>query len=267
MSLPRREVLKHLGLTGVGMALSACGGGSGDSEPTPTATPPFPTTTETPTNTPTPASTETPTSSPTPSASPTATFLPPPSCVLTPEQTSGPFFLDTGLLRRDITEGVPGAALRLILHIVDADDGCAPIRDAVVEAWHADADGVYSGFTQAQGNPRDASGETFLRGFQVSDENGMVEFLTIYPGWYPGRTVHIHIKVLLDATSLVTSQLYFPDSLTDEIHAQAPYDARGPRTTLNAADVIFRNGGESLIVDVDGGDAVSFVVGVSDQTS
>ncbi len=257
--LPRRQLLKQLGLTGVGIALSACGGGSGSSSATPTETAAVPTATDAPTRTVTPTVV--------PSASPTATFVPTPSCVLSPEQTQGPFFLDTGLLRRDITEGVPGAPLRLSLNLVDIDRECAPIRDAVVEAWHADVDGVYSGFTQAQGNPRDATGETFLRGFQVSDENGRVAFDTIYPGWYPGRTVHIHIKVLLDATRLLTSQLYFPESVTNEVFTQPPYDARGNRGTGNADDALFRNGGESLIVDIDAGDAgdyvASFIVGVS----
>jgi protocatechuate 3,4-dioxygenase beta subunit len=173
--------------------------------------------------------------------------------VLTPEQTEGPFFFDTGWLRRDITEGKPGEPLRLTLQLVNVDAGCAPIRDAVVEAWHADADGVYSGFNRSAGNLADTAGETFLRGYQVSDDNGRVEFDSIYPGWYPGRTVHIHLKVILDGTRLLTTQLYFPDELTDAVHALEPYNARGARDTTNGADSIFTGGGsdsESLILDV-----------------
>jgi protocatechuate 3,4-dioxygenase beta subunit len=243
-TLARRQLLKQLGLAGFGLALSGCSGGDDDGD-----TPATPTPSQAPTSTAVPSATPSATFEPTPSASPTATFEPP-SCILTPEQTQGPFFIDTGLLRRDITEGFAGAPLELVLRLVDAGDGCAPIRDAVVEAWHADAAGAYSGFTPAQGNTRDTTGETFLRGYQITGGDGRVEFATVYPGWYPGRTVHIHIKVVLDGTRLLTSQLYFPDPLSDEVYLQPPYDARGPRRTLNDSDGIFANGGEDLVLDV-----------------
>lgn len=118
------------------------------------------------------------------------------SCTLTPEQIEGPYFLDTGLLRREIAEDRVGIPLRLDLRLAAVAGGtCAPLRGALVEAWHADAEGVYSGYDRAQGNLRDAAGETFLRGYQVSDDRGAVRFSTIYPGWYPLRAVHIHLMV------------------------------------------------------------------------
>jgi protocatechuate 3,4-dioxygenase beta subunit len=160
------------------------------------------------------------------------------SCLLTPAQTEGPFFYDTGLERRDIRDGKPGALLELGLRVVDAES-CAPISGALVEVWHADAAGVYSAFDVAQGNSGNAAGQTFLRGFQATDASGQVEFLSVYPGWYPGRTPHIHIMVLLPGareSALLTTQLYFPESVTDAVYATEPYAARGPRSTTNASD-------------------------------
>ena len=152
------------------------------------------------------------------------------TCVLTPAQTEGPFFTETGLMRSDIREGKPGVALALNLRVVEAGS-CAPLAGALVEVWHADAAGVYSAFDAAPG-------ETFLRGFQRADAEGRVEFLSIYPGWYPGRTPHIHVMVLTEARRLLTTQLYFPEAVTDAVYALPPYAARGPRSTTNASDGI-----------------------------
>jgi protocatechuate 3,4-dioxygenase beta subunit len=186
------------------------------------------------------------------------------SCVLTPQQTQGPFFVDVGLARADIREDRAGTVLRLALTLVEAP-GCTPIRDAVVNVWHTDAGGAYSGFPGQPGGI-DTTGETFLRGFQLTDAAGRVQFTTIYPGWYPGRTVHIHVRIHLDATTVLVSQLYFPEGVTDAVHAGPPYDARGRRDTTNATDLIARNGLEDLLLDVveeGGGYAASIVLGVS----
>jgi protocatechuate 3,4-dioxygenase beta subunit len=159
------------------------------------------------------------------------------SCVLTPAQTEGPFFFDTGLSRGDLREGKPGVTLELSLRVVDAD-GCTPLEGALVEVWHADAAGIYSAFNRADGNSADALGETFLRGVQRTDADGRVRFVSIYPGWYPGRTPHIHLMVLVGETRLLTTQLYFPENVTDAVYASAPYNERGPRTTTNATDSV-----------------------------
>jgi protocatechuate 3,4-dioxygenase beta subunit len=186
------------------------------------------------------------------------------SCVLTPQQTAGPFFIDVGLARADIREDRQGTALRLALTLVDAE-GCTPIRDAVVNVWHTDAAGAYSGFPGQPGGI-DTTGETFLRGFQLTDADGRVEFTTIYPGWYPGRTVHIHVRIHLDATSLLTTQVYFPESVTDAVHAESPYNSRGTRDTTNATDAIAGNGLDDLLLDIAAegtGYAASIVLGVA----
>src|SRR5437588_838015 len=110
------------------------------------------------------------------------------SCVLTPEMTEGPYYISGEKLRRKITEGRPGTRLDLHLSVVDATS-CRPIAGAVVDIWHADAGGVYSGFGAG------ASSRTFMRGVQKTDKTGLAVFRTVYPGWYQGRTVHIHVKV------------------------------------------------------------------------
>ena len=158
-----------------------------------------------------------------------------PSCDTTPSQTEGPYYFDVGKVRRDITEGKPGTPLLVTLHLVEAGS-CAPIRDAVVDIWHTDAAGLYSGFRGQVGDGVDTSGETFLRGTQITDADGLAEFETIYPGWYPGRTVHIHFKVYTSERTLVTSQMYFPDDVTDAVYLSEPYSARGPRRTTNESD-------------------------------
>jgi protocatechuate 3,4-dioxygenase beta subunit len=157
------------------------------------------------------------------------------ACTLYPEQTAGPFYLDLDLLRRDIREGKPGAPLSLIFR-VQAED-CSPLKDLAVDVWHCDANGVYSGFPNQLGGI-DTSGETFLRGTQVTDESGVAQFESIYPGWYPGRTTHIHFRVHTSSSVEATSQLYFPESVTEEIYASSPYDVRGPKDTPNALDGI-----------------------------
>jgi protocatechuate 3,4-dioxygenase beta subunit len=158
------------------------------------------------------------------------------TCVLAPEQTEGPYYIEGERVRRTITDGRPGTPLRLRLRVVDAAT-CKPIRRAAVDVWHCDAGGLYSGFGDAGGN------RTFMRGVQRTDAKGYVTFLTVYPGWYQGRTVHIHVKVHVGGNVVHTGQLYFPDAVTDAVYRQAPYGARPDRTTRNSSDAIYRNGG------------------------
>ena len=129
-----------------------------------------------------------------------------------------------------------GHALRLGIQVVDAD--CAPMPGAVVDVWHADSGGDYSAFRDGSSGDEAGEGTTFLRGSQVADGDGIVEFATVYPGWYPGRAVHIHTKVRLDDSAVLTTQLYFDDDLTDEVHAEDPYAAHGSRDTRNEDDSI-----------------------------
>jgi protocatechuate 3,4-dioxygenase beta subunit len=155
-------------------------------------------------------------------------------CVLTPEQTEGPYYVSGEKLRRNITEGRPGTPLILKLSVVDAST-CKPIKGATVDIWHCDAGGTYSG---VQGNRG-----TFMRGVQKTDAKGVATFRTVYPGWYQGRTVHIHVKVHVRGNVVHTGQLYFADGVTDAVYARSPYTARPNRTTRNPDDAIYRNGG------------------------
>jgi protocatechuate 3,4-dioxygenase beta subunit len=158
------------------------------------------------------------------------------TCVLAPEQTEGPYYLEGDKVRRNITEGKPGVPLTLRLKVVDAST-CKAIGGATVDIWHCDAGGVYSGVQQAVGR-------TFLRGIQKTNAQGIATFQTVYPGWYQGRTVHIHVKVHLAGNVVHTGQLYFPDTVTDAVYRRAPYSSRPGRDTSNAVDNIYRNGGK-----------------------
>jgi protocatechuate 3,4-dioxygenase beta subunit len=165
------------------------------------------------------------------------------SCVLTPEMTEGPYYVPSEKVRRNITEGRPGTPLELRLSVVNASS-CKPIKSAVVDIWHADALGVYSG--AVANNP----GTNFMRGVQKTDAHGLVLFTTVYPGWYQGRAVHIHVKVYLGGTVVHTGQFFFSDALTDTVYTRSPYSSRPSRTTRNADDSIYRNGGSRALLKV-----------------
>lgn len=161
-----------------------------------------------------------------------------PDCVLTPELTEGPYYLDLDLMRRDITEGRPGLPFDLAVKVVDAES-CEPIEDAVVDVWHCDAGGVYSGVQGDDG--------TFLRGVQVVDGTGTASFRTIFPGWYAGRAVHIHLKVIQGGQTW-TGQLFFDDATLDRVYGMDAYSSRGSGDTPNSADGIFGQSGGSTVV-------------------
>lgn len=186
----------------------------------------------------------------------TATAVP--GCVVRPEQTEGPYFVDTRLNRADIRSDpardgtvAAGMPLRLSFNVSQlAAATCTPLAGALVDVWQCDALGVYSGVNDPQ---FDTSGQQFLRGHQITDARGIANFITIYPGWYPGRAVHIHFKIRTQpvvARGLeFTSQLYFPDAVTDVVHAQPPYASKGTRDRRNEQDGIYnRSGGSHLVV-------------------
>ena len=157
-------------------------------------------------------------------------------CDQTPSQTEGPYYFDTGEFRRNITEGLPGTPLLVSLRLVETGS-CEPVAGATVDIWHTSASGLYSGYPD-QGE-EGTTGETFLRGKQVTDARGVAEFETIYPGWYPTRAVHIHFMAYTDEGRLVTSQLYFPDAVSEAVYQTEPYASRGPHPVTNADDGIF----------------------------
>ena len=166
-----------------------------------------------------------------------ATAFPDDVCLLTPEMTQGPYYVDGPLLRRDITEGKPGLPLRLRIGVVQVSgQSCSPLPNAAVDVWHCDAQGYYSGVASNVPGPdadpdlaAQAATQVFLRGVQLTDENGIAEFDTIYPGWYMGRTIHIHVKVHVGGEAsgdqyegghvAHTGQIFFDDATSDEVFA------------------------------------------------
>ncbi|MBX7233885.1 MAG: intradiol ring-cleavage dioxygenase [Caldilineales bacterium] len=191
-----------------------------------------------------------------PTATPTST--PGGICVVRPEMTVGPYFVDEQLNRADIRSDPisglvrVGTELRLALRVFSVGNNqCTPLPGAYVDIWHCDAAGLYSD-VQNEGTV----GQKFLRGYQVTDANGAANFTTIYPGWYRGRAVHIHFKirdalVANPASYHFISQFFFEESLTDQVHSQAPYAAKGTRDTHNSEDNIYLNsGGEQMVLPV-----------------
>jgi protocatechuate 3,4-dioxygenase beta subunit len=209
--LSRKRVLGWLGGLGLAVMIPGCADDESSSSP------PAATTTEATTTTSTP------------------------SCVLTPEVTEGPYYLDLDLMRSDITEGRSGLPFDLKIKVVDADS-CEAINDVAVDVWHCDAEGIYSGVQGDDG--------TFLRGVQVTDGTGNAAFRTIFPGWYTGRAVHIHLKVIQGGQTW-TGQLFFDDATLEAAYAKEPYSSRGPADVPNSADSIFGQTNGSTIVATD----------------
>lgn len=271
--LNRREVLALFGLTGASALLAAC-------QPAPGAA------TQggmLPTTTPTPAmSAERATAvaiSESPAAQATigaevaaaeaAGANQAPACVARPAMTEGPYFVDVMLDRSDIRSdpdtGVikDGAPLQLTFRVSEiGNNACTPLPGALVDIWHCDAQGVYSGVTDRSFT---TTGEKWLRGHQVTDEQGTATFTTIYPGWYPGRTIHIHFKVRTEPGATqgreFTSQLFFDDALSDQVLAQPPYSEGGNRT-LNSQDRIYSDLLLLSLKPTDQGFAASFDLGL-----
>jgi protocatechuate 3,4-dioxygenase beta subunit len=176
----------------------------------------------------------------------TLTGAPAFACAVSPQIEEGPFFVDERLNRSDLTGGtgrpgvVEGVPLRLTLSVVTVRGStCEPLAGAQVDLWQADAGGLYS--DEAVLHTR---GERFLRGYQTSDAVGTVSFTTVYPGWYPGRAPHVHVKVRSyspqgNVTQAFTSQLYFDAAVSNAVFARGLYAARGSLDTPNARDQLF----------------------------
>jgi protocatechuate 3,4-dioxygenase beta subunit len=229
--LSRRDVLKLLGLGSAAALMASCAPGMIETI-TPIATDISATSIKAPIST-----------------TATSVSIPVPACVVRPEMTEGPYFVDEMLNRSDIrvdpSDGVKssGAPLDLTFNVSQVNsNGCAVLSNAQVDIWHCDAFGVYS-------DVENARGKKFLRGYQITDANGGAKFVTVYPGWYPGRTVHIHFKIRINGYDF-TSQLFFDDAFTDQVYLQEPYSQRGERNVRNDRDGIYGNGGSQLLLGV-----------------
>jgi protocatechuate 3,4-dioxygenase beta subunit len=176
-----------------------------------------------------------------------------PTCVVVPELTEGPYYLDMNLERSDIrtdtTSGTvsDGATLELGWLVSQVDgDACMPLEGVIVDVWHCDALGVYSGVSGDTGD--------FLRGFQRTDANGAAAFTTVYPGWYTGRAVHIHFKIRTDpdadAGFEATSQLFFDDAFSASVYQSGVYASKGVPDRPNASDQIYQQSGGTTLLDV-----------------
>jgi protocatechuate 3,4-dioxygenase beta subunit len=256
--LSRRAALLTLGGGAAAIALAACSGRSsmsqaGSSTTNSSSTSGPATTATTATSTAAVAATAAPTSS-------TATTMPPTTVPVTlaPEMTEGPYYLDLNLVRSNVVEDRTGVPLTLNLVVVDVASG-RPVQGAVVDIWHTDGNGLYSGFIAAStggggppgGGSSAGDSSTFLRGTQLTDTNGKAVFNTIYPGWYRGRTVHIHVKVHVGGRAIHTGQFFFDDNLSDAVYAaSAPYSSRPNRDTRNANDSIYSGGGAQSTLPV-----------------
>jgi protocatechuate 3,4-dioxygenase beta subunit len=160
---------------------------------------------------------------------------------------------NSAFFRRDITEGRTGLPLTLTLTVVNTNSSCAAVSNANVEIWQCDAAGAYSEYSQPG---YDGTGQTFLRGLQVSDANGQVTFTTIYPGWYSGRATHIHVDVFRNGSLVKTTQIAFPESVSSGVYTTGVYAVKGQNPTTNARDNVFADGTSGELASLSG-DTVS----------
>ena len=268
--LSRREVIKLLGAAGL-VVLVGCGPDQATPEAVTSATQATSTTAPPATSTALPAA-----NAPSPTAAlaeaTTASTTTAPSCIVRPALTEGPYFVDEQINRSDIRSDPSngsvseGAPLYLTFNVSQITaNSCAAFAGAIVDIWHCDAWGVYSDASDPGFN---TIGQKFLRGYQVTNNNGQAQFLTIYPGWYDGRAVHIHFKIrtsLDDAGYEFTSQLFFDDAYTDIVYEQEPYASTGQRTRLNSQDGIFQQSGGQLtlaVTQTSEGYAATFDIGL-----
>jgi len=179
----------------------------------------------------------------------TATATSNTSCTVTPEGEEGPYFVDdsaTGFARSDIRSNLDGTntqsgiPLTLSIYAYDSENSCAAMANVQIDIWHCNGSGIYSAE-----DVEDTTGETWLRGYQITDANGLASFKTIVPGWYAGRTTHIHLRLrsTYDSTTTGgtnTTQLFFLQDVIDTINTTiSPYSAEGTNPTTNASDHVY----------------------------
>lgn len=164
---------------------------------------------------------------------------------MTAQAEEGPYYLPLNLMRADITEGLSGIPVDIRSTVVD--ERGLPYAGALVDIWHCNAQGIYSGFQEPDGQAVvDMKGKTFLRGVQPVDALGEAVFHSIYPGWYHGRTTHVHFKVRHGGRTNLISQFFLPDTLSEFLYSQVPaYQRAELRDTLNSDDGIAIQAGDT----------------------
>jgi protocatechuate 3,4-dioxygenase beta subunit len=173
------------------------------------------------------------------------------ACAATPSETAGPFPSLADFFRSDIRDGKDGTLLSLTVKVVNTNAGCAPVPNANVEVWHVDAAGNYSQYG-AQAS------QTFLRGIQTTNSDGVVSFTTIFPGWYQGRATHIHIEVTTGGISRKVTQIAFPESVNNAVYGSGQYAVRGRNPMTNTSDGIFADSLASELVTPTGDPTVGY---------
>lgn len=186
------------------------------------------------------------------------------ACVVSPQETVGPYPSLADLIRSDIREGRSGTPVALTLTVVNVNSACSPVANAVIAIWQCDADGHYSQYNQPGYN---GTAQTFLRGIQATDSSGQVTFTTVYPGWYAGRATHIHVEVTVNGRSVKVTQIAFPETVNNEVYRSGVYAARGQNPTSNTGDMVFADSLQSELASVSGnptaGYTATFTVGIS----
>jgi len=192
------------------------------------------------------------------------------ACAVAASETQGPYPDMTGMInnaaffRQDVTEGRAGLPVMLAITVVNASAGCAPISGANVEIWQCDAEGRYSEYAQPGYN---GTGQTFLRGLQATDPNGLATFRTVYPGWYQGRATHIHVEIFVNGRSVKVTQIAFPESVSAQVYRTGAYAAHGQNPTSNSSDMVFSDGTSTELATLAGdsasGYAATITLGVS----
>ncbi len=178
------------------------------------------------------------------------------SCVASTNGTRGPYFVDN--------QSDPNISNDAV------DTTCSPLANAQVHIWHCNAQGIYSDVQAgSNGGGGDYTGENFLRGYQYTDSTGQVSFTTVYPGWYSGRAVHIHLKVRVfdgsgNVTTEATTQLFFDDSITDAVYtANSDYSRTGSRDVRNSSDSIYDAENPALLLSLSGSPTTSYTGSIS----
>jgi protocatechuate 3,4-dioxygenase beta subunit len=180
------------------------------------------------------------------------------TCIrLNPEQEEGPFYVDLGKVRSNVTEGQEGVPLTLRIRVIDHTK-CEPLANAAVDIWQCNASGIYS-----DEESEDTLGQTYLRGIQFTDADGWAELKSIHPGHYEGRATHVHVRVHIGGKRTKktfkgghlchTGQMFFPEAINDVVYAVSPYSSETATRVPNASDRVYTaQGGKYSLAKVKG---------------